>query len=181
MAVLNILKYPHPNLRLRAHPVNTIDANIHKLCDDMLETMYSASGIGLAATQVDVCKRVVVIDLSDGNVKGKYAYTNISPQVVVDLSQPLFLINPEIEVLDKTLVPYEEGCLSVPNFNAVVKRPNKILLRAQTLQDSNMEIEATGLLATCLQHEIDHLDGKLFIDYLSQLKMQQVRRKFKLK
>jgi peptide deformylase len=180
MAVLNILKYPHPNLRLRAHPVNAIDADIHKLCDDMLETMYAASGIGLAATQVDVRKRVVVIDLSDGNVKGKYSYTNIT-QVLVNLSKPLCLINPEVKVLDKNVVPYEEGCLSVPNVNAVVKRPNKILLRAQTLQDSNMEIEATGLLATCLQHEIDHLDGKLFIDHLSQLKMQQVRRKFKLK
>ena len=180
MAVLNILKYPHPHLRLCAHSVRDIDLGIQQLCQDMLETMYSAQGIGLAATQVDILKRVVVIDLSDSNVAGKYEYNNINSQQPLDLSRPLFLINPEIDIVDDTLVPYEEGCLSIPDFNAVVKRPNKIFLRSQTLQGT-IEIEATGLLATCLQHEIDHLDGKLFVDHLSTLKMQQVRRKFKLK
>jgi len=158
MAILDILHFPDPRLRNKAHPVAEVDAAILRLLDDMLETMYAAPGIGLAATQVNVAKRVVVIDVSEQR------------------DQPLFLINPEI-VEASGFEQMEEGCLSVPGVYELVKRAERIKLRALGRDGKQFEIETDGLLAVCIQHEIDHLDGKLFVDYLSSLKRQRIRKK----
>jgi len=160
MTILNILHYPHPNLRNKAVPVDAIDTAIRNLTEDMLETMYAEGGIGLAATQVDVHKRVIVMDLSDTK------------------NQPLVLINPEIVSSDGS-EEMQEGCLSVPGFYETVQRAEKILCRYLNLDGDSLELEADGLLAVCIQHEIDHLDGKLFIDYLSPLKRQLIKKKIK--
>lgn len=158
MTILNILHYPDPRLRNRAKAVEAVDEGIRRLLDDMLETMYAAPGIGLAATQVDVPKRVVVVDVSE------------------DRSRPLCLINPEI--LDRRgQEAMDEGCLSVPGVYDSVTRSAWIRVRALDPQGETFELEADGLLAVCIQHEIDHLDGKLFVDYLSGLKRQRIRRK----
>jgi peptide deformylase len=158
MTTLNILHFPDPRLRTVAQPVNTVDDAIRQLADDMLETMYAAPGIGLAATQVNVHKRVVVIDISE------------------EKNQPLCLINPEILELDG-VEEMDEGCLSVPGVYERVQRADRVRIRALDRDGRSIELEANGLLAVCIQHEIDHLDGKLFVDYLSQLKRTRIRKK----
>ncbi len=158
MAILNILHYPDERLRRRAQPVERVDARIRKLADDMLETMYDAPGIGLAAVQVGALDRVVVIDISE------------------DKSDPLVLINPEI-LHREGEIKMEEGCLSVPSIYEPVTRAQRVRVRALDLDGEPFELEAEDLLAVCIQHEIDHLDGKLFVDYLSELKRQRVRKK----
>jgi peptide deformylase len=158
MAIRTILHYPDPRLRHRAVPVKMVNDEIRTLIDDMANTMYQAPGIGLAAIQVDVPKRVIVIDLSENR----------------DCLQ--VFVNPEILSKDgeQTL---EEGCLSVPGIFEPVKRARHILVRAQDRDGQVYELEAEGLLATCIQHEIDHLDGKVFVDYLSSLKQARIRKK----
>ena len=158
MALLTILEYPDPRLRTRAVPVTRFDAALGRLVDDMFETMYAAPGIGLAATQVDVHERVIVIDLSK------------------DQSEPHVFINPEILARDGVEVT-EEGCLSVPNIFDEVERAATVRVRAQDRTGAAFEQDLDGLLAVCLQHEMDHLDGKLFVDYLSDLKRERIRKK----
>ena len=159
MALLPILEFPDPRLRTVAKPVERVDDRVRKLANDMLETMYSAPGIGLAATQVNVHERILVIDVSE------------------DRSDPHVFINPEIEVLDQETQGYEEGCLSVPGFFEEVNRPANIRINAIGLDGEPYVLEPKGLLAVCVQHEIDHLDGKLFVDYISPIKRQRIRSK----
>jgi peptide deformylase len=161
MAKLTILEYPDPRLRTKAVPVDVVDDSIRKLVDDMFETMEDAQGIGLAASQVDVHKRIIVMDISEKR------------------NEPRVFINPEIEVLEPGSVPYDEGCLSVPGFYESVDRPSHVMIRALDANGEAFEEEAKGLLAVCIQHEIDHLEGKLFVDYLSPLKRQRIRKKLK--
>ena len=158
MAIRTILEFPDPRLRTRAQPVSRFDADLHRIVDDMLETMYAAPGIGLAATQVDVHQRLIVIDLS------------------ADRNDPLVLINPEILVREGE-VATEEGCLSVPGYFDEVKRAAKIRVRAQDRDGNTLERDCEEMLAVCVQHEMDHIDGKLFVDYLSNLKRERVRKK----
>lgn len=158
MALLEVLHYPDNKLRNKAIPFETVDDNARNLARDMLETMYENNGIGLAATQVNISKRLVVIDLSE------------------DKNEPIYLINPEILSSEGTEVS-QEGCLSVPEYYDSVTRAEKITYRYQDLQDTVIESEAAGLLSICIQHEIDHLDGKLFIDYLSPMKRRRLRKK----
>jgi peptide deformylase len=158
MAKLNILHYPDPRLRTRATPVETVDATVRQLVDDMFETMYAALGIGLAATQVNIHKRVIVIDLSEHQ------------------NEPLVLINPQLlETAGEGEM--QEGCLSVPEYFETVSRAERIRVRALGRDGEPFELEAEGLLAVCIQHEMDHLDGKLFVDYLSELKRKRLRRR----
>jgi peptide deformylase len=158
MAILNILHFPDPRLRNRARPVEQVDESVRRLVDDMFETMYEAPGIGLAATQVDVSWQVIVIDISE------------------DRDQPFCLINPVIlETAGEESM--DEGCLSVPGVYEKVIRAEKIRVRALNREGEPFEMEVEGLLAVCIQHEMDHLDGKLFIDYLSNLKRQRIRKK----
>jgi len=158
MAKLTILEFPDPRLRTRAIPVETVDDTLNTLIEDMLETMYEAPGIGLAATQVDVHKRLLVVDVSSDN------------------SEPNALINPEIIEMDGETVT-EEGCLSVPGYYEEVKRAEHIRVRFLNRKGEETELEAEGLLAVCIQHEIDHLDGKLFVDYISEAKRQRIRKR----
>lgn len=158
MALLPILHYPDPRLKKRAEPVTEVDESIRRLAADMAETMYAAPGIGLAATQVDVHKRVIVIDVSE------------------DRSGLMVLINPEILEKDGECVS-EEGCLSVPGIYDKVTRAERVKVRALNLQGEQIEFEAEGLLAVCIQHEIDHLDGKVFVEYLSPLKQSRIKAK----
>lgn len=158
MAVLEILHYPDPRLRNKALPVAMVDDTVRTLISDMLETMYKAPGIGLAAPQVNVSKQIITIDISD------------------ERDQPLCLINPRIRVRDG-FERMEEGCLSVPNVYEEVERAQHIIVAAQDREGKVFELEATGLLAVCIQHEIDHLEGKLFVDYLSEIKRQRIRKK----
>lgn len=158
MALLEILHYPDPRLRTIAAEVDTVDASITRLVEDMLETMYLAPGIGLAATQVNVHQRVIVIDLSE------------------EKNQPLCLINPKIIESDGVEVT-QEGCLSVPDVFENVERAEHIRVRALDKHGRAFELEADGLLAVCIQHEMDHLVGKLFVDYLSPLKQQRLKKK----
>ena len=158
MAVLNILRYPDPRLEKVAKPVARVDDSIRELVRDMAETMYAAPGIGLAATQVDVHKRVIVLDVSDAR------------------DQLLVLINPEIVALEGEQ-ECEEGCLSVPGVYDVVKRAEKVKVRALDGAGQPFELVAEGLLAVCIQHEIDHLEGKVFVEYLSRLKQSRIRSK----
>ena len=159
MAKLTILEYPDPRLRTRAVPIATVDDRVRRLIDDMLETMYAAPGVGLAATQVNVHQRVLVADVSK------------------EQDQPMVFINPEvIEREGKTEA--EEGCLSVPGiFDKLSTRSARIVVRALGRDGRPFEIEADGLLAVCIQHEMDHLEGKLFVDYLSELKRTRIRKK----
>lgn len=159
MAILNILEFPDPRLRTIAKPVAQVDDQIRTLIDDMLETMYDAPGIGLAATQVDQHIRLVVMDLSE------------------DKSEPLVFINPEIEVLSDETALYQEGCLSVPGFFEDVLRPQQVKICALDRQGQPFELLADDLLAVCIQHECDHLNGKLFVDYLSSLKRDRIKKK----
>ena len=158
MSVLTILEFPDDRLRKRATPVAQVDEGISKLLDDMLETMYESIGVGLAATQVNIHKRVIVIDVSE------------------EKNAPLCFINPEITVSGGQ-EESEEGCLSVPGFFENVKRAEHITVNALDKQGEPFEMQADGLLAVCIQHEIDHLDGKLFVDYLSPLKRQRIKKK----
>lgn len=158
MTRLTILEYPDPRLRTKATPVADVDDAVRKLVDDMFETMYAAKGIGLAATQVNVHQRLLVADVSE------------------EKDKPLVFINPE--VVDKDEVgTMQEGCLSVPGFYEDVDRAQKIRVRAVGRDGKPFEMEADGLLAVCIQHEIDHLDGKLFVDYISELKRTRIRKK----
>ena len=159
MAILNILEYPDPRLRTLAQPVEEVTDEIRQLIDDMFETMYAAPGIGLAATQVDVHKRVVVMDLSE------------------DKTEPRVFINPELEPLTDDADLYQEGCLSVPGFFEDVERPLRVRVKALDRDGNPFELVAEGLLAVCIQHECDHLNGKLFVDYLSRLKRDRIRKK----
>jgi peptide deformylase len=158
MARLAILEYPDPRLRIRAEPVTKFDAEVQKLVADMFETMYAAPGIGLAATQVNVHKRILVCDVA---TEGK---------------QPYCLINPEI-LHAEGQTNAEEGCLSVPEFYDYIDRAALIRVRAFDPHGRQFEFQAEGLLAVCVQHEIDHLEGKLFVDYLSELKRERLRKK----
>jgi len=158
MALRTILEFPDPRLRTKARPVTRFDERLGELIDDMFETMYAAPGIGLAATQIDVHQRLIVIDISE------------------DRSGQLVVINPEI-VSREGAATMEEGCLSVPGYFDEVQRAAKVLLRAQDRTGAVFEMECNELLAACVQHEIDHIDGKLFVDYLSDLKRDRVRKK----
>ncbi|GBL60218.1 peptide deformylase [Pseudomonas citronellolis] len=159
MAILNILEFPDPRLRTIAKPVEVVDDSVRQLVDDMFETMYEAPGIGLAATQVNVHKRVVVMDLSE------------------DKSEPRVFINPELEALTEEMGEYQEGCLSVPGFYESVDRPLRVRVKALDRDGKAFEEIAEGLLAVCIQHECDHLNGKLFVDYLSNLKRDRIKKK----
>ena len=158
MPTLDILQYPDPRLRTEARPVAEVDDRIRRLAEDMLETMYEAPGIGLAATQVDVHERLVVIDVSD------------------DRDQPLVLVNPEITESAGS-ARGQEGCLSVPGYQDMVERAEWVRVRALDGNGEALEFDADGLLAVCVQHEIDHLNGKLFLDHLSELKRKRAHRK----
>ncbi len=151
MALLPILEFPDPRLRTRAEPVHTFDASLQQLVADMFQTMYDANGVGLAATQVNVHQRVLVADMSD------------------ERNQPLALINPQILEKGGSQV-YQEGCLSFPGLYADVTRALRVRVRAQDVHGSEITVEADGPLAVCIQHEMDHLEGKVFVDYLSSLK-----------
>ncbi len=158
MTQLTILQFPDPRLRTVARPVSAVDDRVRSLIDDLFETMYAAPGIGLAATQCDVHERVIVVDVSDeGN-------------------EPLALVNPEILLRDG-IERMDEGCLSVPGVFEEVERADRVKVRALDRAGRTFELEAHGLLAVCIQHEIDHLDGKLFVDYLSDLKRTRIRSK----
>ena len=162
MALLPILTLPDPRLRAICSPVERIDSVIHKLLDDMLQTMYEAPGVGLAAVQVGVAKRIVVIDVAKKD----------------EARAPLFLINPEIMWASDELSTYSEGCLSVPDYFEEVQRPARVRVRHLDREGAAQEFDAEGLLATVVQHELDHLEGGLFIDHLSRLKRERVIKKF---
>ena len=159
MAILEILEFPDSRLRTLAKPVEKVDEQVQRLVGDMFETMYAAPGIGLAATQVDVHRQVIVIDIS------------------ADKDSPLVLINPEITILEGEKAAHEEGCLSVPGYFDTVERPLNIEVSALDRDGQPFSLTPDGLLAVCIQHEMDHLNGKLFVDYLSSLKRQRVRKK----
>ena len=163
MAILNILEFPDPRLRTIAKAVERVDDDLRQLIDDMFKTMYDAPGIGLAATQVNVHKRLVVMDLSE------------------DKNEPLVFINPEFESLTDEVDQYQEGCLSVPGFYENVDRPQKVKIKALDRDGQPFELIAEGLLAVCIQHECDHLNGKLFVDYLSTLKRDRIKKKLEKK
>ncbi len=159
MAILDILEFPDLRLRKKATPVTEFNEALSKTIDDMFETMYDAPGIGLAATQVNLHKQLIVIDISENK------------------DEPLVFINPEIEIIDQTREEYDEGCLSVPGYYETVSRPRMVRVKALDRNGEPFEIETDGLLATCIQHEKDHLNGKLFVDYLSTLKRERIRSK----
>jgi len=163
MSKKNILTIPDPILRKISEPVKKIDKETKKLMDDMLETMYEAPGIGLAAVQIGILKRVIVIDLSKKDEK----------------KNPIFIVNPEIISKSKELASYEEGCLSVPGQFAEIERPDRCHIKYLDYHGKSKEIKAEGMLATCIQHEMDHLEGILFIDYLSKLKKDIIIKKTK--
>jgi peptide deformylase len=158
MTSLNILEYPDPRLRTRATAIEVVDSAVRRLTDDMLETMYAAPGIGLAASQVNVHKRLIVIDVSP------------------DRNEPHVFINPLLTPLGER-VENEEGCLSVPGFYEPVQRAERVVVSALSREGKPFELEASGTLAVCIQHECDHLEGRLFVDYLSGLKRTRIRKK----
>ena len=159
MSDLKILIFPDPKLRKVAKKIDKFDKSLEMLSKNMLKTMYEAEGIGLAATQVDIHIRLVVMDLSEQR------------------NEPRVFVNPEYTILDKSPFTYEEGCLSIPGFNEEISRPSKILLKWQDLQGNFHEEKPDGIFTVCAQHEIDHLDGKLFVDYLSPIKRDRIRKK----
>ena len=159
MSDLKILIFPDPKLRKVAKKIDKFDKSLEMLSNNMLKTMYEAEGIGLAATQVDIHIRLVVMDLSE------------------ERNEPRVFVNPEYTILDKSPFTYEEGCLSIPGFNEEISRPSKILLKWQDLQGNLHEEKPDGIFTVCAQHEIDHLDGKLFVDYLSPIKRDRIRKK----
>ena len=160
MAIRKILKFPDQDLRIKAKPVETFDDELKTLTDDMFETMHSVNGIGLAATQIGVAKQVAVIDISP------------------EKNEPLVIVNPEIKILDPSKKEdYDEGCLSVPGFFETISRPSDIQLSYQDLNGQKQEIKPEGLLAKVVQHELDHLNGRLFVDHISELKRRRIRNK----
>ena len=160
MAIRKILKFPDQDLRIKAKPVETFDDELKTLTDDMFETMHSVNGIGLAATQIGVAKQVAVIDISP------------------EKNEPLVIINPEIKILDPSKKEdYDEGCLSVPGFFETISRPSDIQLSYQDLNGKKQEIKPDGLLTKVVQHELDHLNGRLFVDHISELKRRRIRNK----
>jgi len=160
MAKLHILTFPDPRLRTVAIPVTKFDKSLENLVSDMLETMYEENGIGLAATQVDYHERIIVIDISD------------------ERNEPKIFINPEFKILnDKSLLSFSEGCLSVPGVSEEIVRPDSIVLTWQDIKGERFTEKPSGLLTVCIQHEIDHLEGKLMVDYLSPLKRDRIRKK----
>ncbi len=159
MSLLPILEFPDPRLRTVAEPVTEFNDELRQLIKDMFETMYDAPGIGLAATQINVHQRIITIDTSE------------------EKNDPLVVINPQVEILTDETEKLQEGCLSVPGFYEDVVRPNRIRLTAQDEQGKTYTLDADDLLAVCIQHEIDHLEGKLFVDYLSPLKRTRIRSK----
>ncbi len=161
MALLPILRYPNPRLKIVAQAVTQFDDHLEQLVRDMAETMYHAPGIGLAATQVDVHQRVIVIDVTE------------------DQSDLKIFINPEIVFSSQYLVPFDEGCLSVPGIYEEVERPDQVTIKAQNLKGEHFEVVCEGLLAVCIQHEIDHLNGKVFVEYLSKLKQTRIATRLK--
>ncbi|WP_215389919.1 peptide deformylase [Polynucleobacter sp. MWH-UH25E] len=161
MALLNVLSYPDPRLHKVAKPVATVDARIKKIVADMAETMYEAPGVGLAATQVDIHERIVVIDVSDNQ------------------NELMVFINPEIVWASPEKKTWREGCLSVPEFYDEVERPAQVKVKALDIDGKEFEVDADGLLAVCLQHELDHLQGKVFVEYLSLLKRNRISQKMK--
>ena len=161
MALLNVLCYPDPRLRQVAKPVASVDARIRGIVADMAETMYEAPGVGLAATQVDIHEQIIVIDVSDNQ------------------NELIVFINPEITWASPEIKSWREGCLSVPDYYDEVDRPAVVRVKALDLQGKEFEIEADGLLAVCLQHEMDHLNGKVFVEYLSMLKRNRISLKMK--
>ena len=158
MAILDILVYPDPRLRTVAKPVQNVDNRVRQLVEDMIETMYHANGIGLAATQVNVHEQVIVMDISESR------------------DQAMVLINPQIVARDGEQ-EFDEGCLSVPEHHASIKRAETVKLTALDIEGEIFELEADGLLSVCIQHEMDHLQGRVFVDYLSRLKQDRVRKK----
>ncbi len=158
MAILDILHFPDPRLRTKARPVDTVDDEVRRIIDDMLETMYQAPGIGLAATQVNIHRQIIVIDVSE------------------ERNAPVILINPKILEREGE-EEMEEGCLSVPEVYETVQRAERVRVRALDRVGDPFELTADGLLAVCIQHEMDHLQGKLFVDYLSNLKRLRIRKK----
>ena len=163
MAIREILVVPHPILKQVSQPVERVDDELRALMDDMLETMYDAPGIGLAAIQIGVPKRVIVMDLARPDEE----------------KQPRYFVNPEILWASEETLPYEEGCLSVPEYYDEVERPARVKLRYLNYQGEQVEEDAEGLFAVCIQHEMDHLEGVLFIDHLSRLKREQAVKKVK--
>lgn len=158
MSLLEILHYPDPRLRTKAKPVRQFGNDLQRFADDLLETMYDAPGIGLAATQVNVHQRVIAVDVSEHQ------------------DSPLILVNPQLSLHSEKLET-EEGCLSVPGFYESVTRAEHIDVKAQNPMGESIEMSASGILAVCIQHECDHLEGKLFVDYLSNLKRNRIRKK----
>ena len=163
MAIRKILEFPDPRLRTVAKPVSEVDDRIRGIVDDMFDTMYEAPGIGLAATQVNIHERIITIDVSE------------------DKSEPLVFINPEITVLEGEMETMQEGCLSVPGFYEDVTRIEHCLVKAIGRDGEPFELECTGLLAVCIQHEVDHLEGKLMVDYISPLKRNRIKDKLEKK
>ena len=160
MAIRKILKFPDQDLRIKAKPVETFDDELKTLTDDMFETMHSVNGIGLAATQIGVAKQVAVIDIS------------------AEKNEPLVIVNPAIQILDPSKTEdYDEGCLSVPGFFEKISRPSDIKLTYQDLNGKKQEIKPEGLLTKVVQHELDHLNGRLFVDHISELKRRRIRNK----
>ena len=160
MAIRKILKFPDQDLRIKAKPVETFDEELKTLTDDMFETMHSVNGIGLAATQIGVAKQVAVIDISP------------------EKNEPLVIVNPKIQILDPSKKEdYDEGCLSVPGFFENISRPSDIKLSYQDLNGKKQEIKPEGLLTKVVQHELDHLNGRLFVDHISELKRRRIRNK----
>ena len=160
MAIRKILKFPDQDLRIKAKPVVTFDDELKTLTDDMFETMHSVNGIGLAATQIGVAKQVAVIDISP------------------EKNEPLVIVNPAIQILDPSKTEdYDEGCLSVPGFFEKISRPSDIKLFYKDLSGKNQEIKPEGLLTKVVQHELDHLNGRLFVDHISELKRRRIRNK----
>ena len=160
MAIRKILKFPNQDLRIKAKPVETFDEKLKTLTDDMFETMHSVNGIGLAATQIGIAKQVAVIDISP------------------EKNEPLVIVNPAIQILDPSKTEdYDEGCLSVPGFFEKISRPSEIKLTYQDLNGKKQEIKPEGLLTKVVQHELDHLNGRLFVDHISELKRRRIRNK----
>ena len=160
MAIRKILKFPDQDLRIKAKPVETFDEELKTLTEDMFETMHSVNGIGLAATQIGVAKQVAVIDIS------------------AEKNEPLVIVNPAIQILDPSKTEdYDEGCLSVPGFFEKISRPSDIKLSYQDLNGKKQEIKPEGLLTKVVQHELDHLNGRLFVDHISELKRRRIRNK----
>ena len=160
MAIRKILKFPDQDLRIKAKPVESFDEELKTLTDDMFETMHSVNGIGLAATQIGVANQVAVIDISP------------------EKNEPLVIVNPAIQILDPSKTEdYDEGCLSVPGFFEKISRPSEIKLTYQDLNGKKQEIKPEGLLTKVVQHELDHLNGRLFVDHISELKRRRIRNK----